>query len=105
MIWLHFFGHEGMTHPMQRETLHTCTGLCKLACDRVTKAFNYIRNEWIYWPDVEERKVIAKRIETEFIALEVRRGSSPDHRTLHRDLADPRDPRQLHAYGQADEAG
>ena len=66
MIWLHFFGHEGMTRPMQRETLHTCTGLCKLACDRVTKAFNYIRNEWIYWPDVEERKVIARRIETEY---------------------------------------
>jgi hypothetical protein len=66
MIWLHFFGHEGMTRPMQGETLHTCTGLCKLACDRVTKEFNYIRDEWIYWPDVEERKAIARQIEMEY---------------------------------------
>ena len=26
----------------------------------------YIRDEWIYWPDAEERKVIARRIETEY---------------------------------------
>ena len=39
MIWLHFFGHEGMTVESQCETLHTCKGLLNLARDRVTNAF------------------------------------------------------------------
>ena len=39
MIWLHFFGHEGMTLKQQREILHTCTDLCQSERDRVTKAF------------------------------------------------------------------
>jgi hypothetical protein len=66
MIWLHFYGHEGMTLKQQRETLHTCTGLCQSAQDRVTEAFNHIRDDWIHWPDAVERKRISKRIEEEY---------------------------------------
>ncbi len=66
MIWLHFFGHEGMTVEAQRETLHTCKGLLNLAKNRVTNAFNSIRGDWIHWPDAVERKEISRRIEEEF---------------------------------------
>ena len=66
MIWLHFYGHEGMTLKQQRETLHTCTGLCQSARDRVTEAFNHIRDDWIHWPDAVERRRISKRIEEEY---------------------------------------
>ena len=66
MIWLHFFGHEGMTVEAQRETLRTCKGLLSLAKDRVTNAFNSIRGDWIHLPDAVERKEISRRIEEEF---------------------------------------
>ena len=66
MIWLHFFGHEGMSLKMQREVLHTCNGILQNARDRVTEAFNHIRDDWIYWPNAEERKTISKRIENEY---------------------------------------
>ena len=66
MIWLHFFGHGGMTVESQRETLHTCKGLLNLARDRVTNAFNSIHGNWIHWPDSVKRKAIARRIEQEF---------------------------------------
>jgi hypothetical protein len=66
MIWLHFFGHEGMTVDLQRTDLHTCTGLCEQSRERVTAAFNHIHHDWIQWPDEEERKAIANRIEQEF---------------------------------------
>ena len=57
MIWLHFFGHEGMPVDLQRTDLHTCTGLCDQSCERVTAAFNHIRHDWIHWPDEEERTI------------------------------------------------
>lgn len=60
MIWLHFFGHEGMTVESQRETLHTCKGLLNLARDRVTNASNSIRGDWIHWTDTVKRKAIAR---------------------------------------------
>ena len=66
MIWLHFFGHEGMTNRGQRDALHTCTGLCKKARERVITTFNHIRDDWIYWPDKDERIKISKRIEEEY---------------------------------------
>ena len=59
MIWLHFFGHKGMTIKSQCETLETSKGLLNLARDRVTYVFNYIRDDWIHWPDSDERKRIA----------------------------------------------
>jgi hypothetical protein len=66
MIWLHFFGHEGMAVNSQCETLETSKGLLNLARDRVTYAFNYIHDDWIHWPDPDERKRIACQIEREF---------------------------------------
>ena len=60
MIWLHFFGHEGMTVDQQRTDLHTCTGLCDQSREIVTAAFNHICHDWIHWPDEEERNAIAK---------------------------------------------
>ena len=60
MIWLHFFGHEGMTVDQQRTDLHTCIGLCDQSHKRVTVAFNHICHNWIHWPDEEERNAIAK---------------------------------------------
>ena len=65
MIWLHFFGQEGMTIDPQRTDLHTCIGLCEQSRKRVTAAFNHIRHDWIHWPNEEERNAIAKLIEQE----------------------------------------
>ena len=59
MIWLHFFGHEGMAIKSQCETLETSKDLLNLARDRVIYAFNYICDDWIHWPDSDERKRIA----------------------------------------------
>jgi hypothetical protein len=66
MVWLHFFGHEGMTIDQQRTDLHTCTGLCDNAHERVTAAFNFIRDNWIQWPNGDERNENAKQIGQEF---------------------------------------
>jgi hypothetical protein len=66
MIWLYFFGHKGMTVESQCETLKTSKGLLNPARDRVTYAFNYICDNWIHWPDSDERKRIASQIEREF---------------------------------------
>ena len=55
-----------MNVDQQRTDLHTSTGLCGPAHERVTAAFNYIGHDWINWLDADERKEIAKRIEREF---------------------------------------
>jgi hypothetical protein len=66
MIWLHFIGHEGQTDSTQRDTFFVSRGMCNNARKRVVKAMNNIRNEYIHWPDADERKEISKRVEKEF---------------------------------------
>ena len=66
MIWLHFVGHEGQSNSTQREAFFVSRGMCEKARNRVVIAMNRIRNDFVHWPDAEERKEIAKRIEKEF---------------------------------------
>ena len=40
--------------------------MCEVARTWVVKALNGVRNQFICWPTVEERKQIAERIEKEF---------------------------------------
>jgi len=66
MIWLHFVGHKGQSNVTQRDTFFVSRGMCEKARKRVVIAMNRIRNDFIHWPDAEERKEIARRIEQEF---------------------------------------
>ena len=61
MIWLHFVGHEGQSNATQWSR-----GMCEKARKRIVIAINRIRNDFIHWPDAEERKEITRRIEQEF---------------------------------------
>ena len=62
MIWLHFFGREGMTVESQCVTLETSKGILNLARDRITYAFNYICDDWIYWQDSDEKKELLVKL-------------------------------------------
>jgi hypothetical protein len=66
MVWLHFVGHEGNTCAGQQEVFKISKGMCQKAQDRVVKAFNNIRRDYIFWPDAEERREIAQRIERKY---------------------------------------
>ena len=63
MIWLHFIGHEGNTCPNQRKVFKISKGMRKKAEDCVVMALNNARKEYMFWPDAEERREIAQRIE------------------------------------------
>jgi len=66
MIWLHFIGHEGNTCANQREVFKVSKGMCRKAHQQIVIAFNNIREHYICWPDEEERKAIAQRIERKY---------------------------------------
>eukprot|EP00804_Cyclotella_cryptica_P003163 CCRYP_013785-RB/>CCRYP_013785-RB protein AED:0.13 eAED:-0.04 QI:0/-1/0/1/-1/1/1/0/414 len=66
MVWLHFIGHEAQSNSTQRDTFKVSRGMCEKARDRIVKALNNIRNDYIRWPGAEERKEIAARIKKEF---------------------------------------
>ena len=66
MIWLHFVGHEAQSNSTQFETFKNLKGMCKKAHNRSVKALNNIRDDYICWPDPEERTNIAARIEKVF---------------------------------------
>jgi len=66
MVWLNFVGKEGESNGSQRNTFKISEGACEKCRERVVKAFVSMCDEYITWPDEEERKEIADRIEAEF---------------------------------------
>ncbi len=66
MILLQFLGQESENNESQRQKFKTGYGSNCEYRKRVVQALIDIRKEWIYWPDAEERKEIAQRIETLF---------------------------------------
>ena len=67
MIFLHFVGHEGQNNHTQRDTFRIGAGSFELCRSRVVKALCALRDEYIRWPDEEERKEIAARIGAQFL--------------------------------------
>lgn len=66
MTLLQFLGKEGESNASQRSVFKTSYGRNEKNRKRVVKALSSIRNDYICWPDENERKAIAARIEKEF---------------------------------------
>ncbi|KAL7538614.1 hypothetical protein ACHAWF_010854 [Thalassiosira exigua] len=66
MVLLHFVGREGETNESQRNTFHISRGACEKYRDRCVTALCSMRDKYICWPDEDERKVMAARIEKGF---------------------------------------
>jgi hypothetical protein len=66
MVLLHFLGKEGESNESQRQTFKNSYGVNKEYRDRVVEALVALRRQYIRWPDKEERKEIASRIEKLF---------------------------------------
>jgi hypothetical protein len=66
MVWLQFVGQEGNTNLNHRVIFKIGRGMCELARNRVVKALNNVRAEFITWPDTEELKEIGERIEKKY---------------------------------------
>ena len=66
MTLMHYFGNNGESNATQRNHFMISSGRTQLHRDRVVEALNSVRSDWIHWPDADERKSIAKRIETQF---------------------------------------
>ena len=66
MILLQFLGKEGESNNSQRQVFKIGSGACQKCRERVVEALCSLREIFIRWPDDEERKLIAKRIEEEF---------------------------------------
>jgi hypothetical protein len=59
MVLLHFLGREGETNDGQRQTFRTGSGANQFYRDRVVRALNYLRTEYVHWPNEEECREIA----------------------------------------------
>jgi len=66
MIFLHFMGKEGESNSSQRDVFNISEGHCELCRERVATALCNLREEYIKWPGVEERKEISCRILNKF---------------------------------------
>lgn len=66
MVLLHFLGKEGESNGSQRSVFKFGYGQSEKCRKRVVQALNDIRENYIFWPNEEERGDIAKRIENEF---------------------------------------
>ena len=53
-------GHEGQTNENQKDVFRIGMGTCKLYRKRVQKAIFSLKNEYVYWPDKEERSKLAE---------------------------------------------
>ena len=64
MLLLRYLGTEGSgtSNPNLRHTFRTGRGTCSLYRSRAVVAISSLRQQYIYWPDEEERKLIAGRI-------------------------------------------
>ena len=52
--------------PNQCKVFKISKGMCKKARDLVVMTLNNARKEYIFWPDAEERREIAQRIERNY---------------------------------------
>jgi DDE superfamily endonuclease len=68
MVFLKYIGTEGAgsSNANQRQTFGVGYGTSSLYRKRVTKALLSLREEYITWPDSNERKVISKDIQRQF---------------------------------------
>ena len=71
MMLLQFLGQEGHNDQSQRNTFHISRGSCRESRERVVKALMSLRGKFIQWPDMEERKEIAARIEALFFSTKL----------------------------------
>jgi len=64
MVFLKYIGTEGTgaNNPGQRSTFGIGEGTAELYCNCIVEALCSFRDEYIRWPDEEEREVIAKRM-------------------------------------------
>ena len=72
MVFLHLLGLGGQNYQSQRNIFHISRGSCRLCRDRVVKALVPKYTEFIQWPDAEEQKEIASKIENNFCYLIVK---------------------------------
>jgi hypothetical protein len=66
MIFMHFIGREGENNSNQRSVFKVSEGHCEKARDRVVTALTNLREEYIHWPNADERKQISRRIEKDY---------------------------------------
>jgi len=62
MIWLCFGGHEGQSNSTQWDTIKV-SRVIWLARDCIVDILNIIRKVFTHWPNAEERKEIAVKVE------------------------------------------
>jgi len=65
-IMIRFVGHEAQSHSTQHDTFKISKGMCEKAQNQVVNVLNNIRGECIHWPNYEELKEIAARMEMDF---------------------------------------
>ena len=66
MVLLQFLGREGETNEGQRQLYRNGSGTNESYRDRVVQALNDFRKVYIQWPNEEEHREIASRIEKSF---------------------------------------
>lgn len=66
MTLLHFFGCEAESNSTQRNQFKIGKGTSQKHRERCVIALNSLRDKYITWPDENERKQIARRIEKKF---------------------------------------
>ncbi len=66
MIFMNFIGQEGENNSNQCSVFKVSEGHCEKAQDRVVTALTNLREEYIHWPNVDERKQISRRIEKNY---------------------------------------
>lgn len=66
MTLLHYMGHEGVTNDTQRSTFRIGAGTCEDYRNRAKEAIRSLKEEYVYWPDENEREKFAKHYETKY---------------------------------------
>ena len=68
MVFLKFVGTEGSgaSNANQRHTFHIGYGTSEKYRKRVTQALLSLRDEYVFWPNAEERRKIAREIHTTY---------------------------------------
>ena len=60
MTFLHYMGHEGQTNDQQKDVFRIGSGTCEDHRRRAIKAIRSLKEEYVYWPDEEEREKLAE---------------------------------------------
>ena len=66
MTFLHYIGGRMNTGSTTRDVFSIGYGTHFVYCDRVAEALSSLRKEVVYWPDIEERKLVASRMKAKF---------------------------------------